>query len=70
MDNNHTDQLLRDLEVSPGLIAGVVSILIAIYIFSPGGRAKIKHRVAQLVLALFFIGGVAAAWSYVTTYAA
>jgi hypothetical protein len=69
MDNNY-DQLLRDLEAAPGLIAGTVSILIALYIFSPYARAKMKYRFLQLVLALCCIGGVVAAWSYITTYVA
>jgi hypothetical protein len=70
MDNSNYDQLLRDIEAAPGIIAGVVSILIAIYIFSAYARAKMKHRFAQLAWALFCIGAVVAGWSYLTTFVA
>ncbi|MFG3342401.1 hypothetical protein [Glycomyces sp. NPDC048151] len=70
MDESNYDQLISDLEASPGIIAGIAMILIALYIFSSYARAKMKYRLAQLAWAGAGIAAIVGAWSYATTYLA
>jgi hypothetical protein len=69
MESNY-DQFIRDLEAAPGVFAGIVTLLIALFIFSSYARAKMKYRFAQLVWAATGIAAVVGAWSYATTYLA
>jgi hypothetical protein len=68
MDNSNYDQIIADLEASPGIIAGTVMVLIALYLFSAYARAKMKHRLAQMVWAGVCVGAVICGWSYLTTH--
>ena len=69
MDESNYNQLVSDLEVSPGLIVGIVFLLIAIFIFSPYARAKINFRLSQLAWTAGGVGLVLlCGWGFITTY--
>ncbi|MEU5156096.1 hypothetical protein [Glycomyces sp. NPDC021274] len=58
MDQNDATQLMRDLEGSPGIIVGIVMLVIAIAIFSPAARAMIDYRLSKLLGAFAIVGTV------------
>lgn len=69
MAQTDTTQLIRDLEARPGLIVGLVLVLVAIVIFSPAARAKLDYRLSQLLETLAVAGTVfLCGWGYVATY--
>lgn len=69
MDQTDTTQIIRDLEASPGIIVGIVMLLIAIAIFSPAARAKMDYRLSQLLSAFAIVGTVLlCGWGVFTTY--
>ena len=69
MDKSNLELLIRDLELSPGLIAGAVCLLIAIFIFSPYARGKIKFRLSQLAWTAGGVGLVLlCGWGFFATY--
>lgn len=68
MDESNYHQFISDLEAAPGVFAGIVTLLIALFIFSSYARARMKHRFAQLVWAAARVGAVVCGLIYLSTY--
>jgi hypothetical protein len=69
MDDSNYNQLISDIEAAPGIIVGVVMVLIAIFVFSSYARGQIKFRLSQLAWTAAGVGTVLlCGWGFITTY--